>query len=190
MAYQWSQSWVTRCTAGGRVLWVSAIISWAWLTGKLFPVMWTKIRKRSWSFRKETLMIWTKARSIPRSAMQSRQHPEKMTSGSKEEIFCLQEPLRLRKQLRIFFSRNGTSRIFWSVWMRRPRNVPDRQCWTSTLQEKLRSSVITHRRISWQQWKKVSFPWPATWIPHSWDSTVWKRLPIISKMEERILTIM
>ena len=75
-----------------------------------------------------------------------------------EEIFCLQEPLKPRKQLRIFFSRNGTFRIFWCVWMRRPRNVPDRQCWTSTLQEKLRLSVITHRRISWQQWKKVSFP--------------------------------
>lgn len=84
--------------------------------------------------------------------------PEIMISRSGEEIFCLQEPLKPRKQLRIFFSRNGTFRIFWCAWMRRPRNVPDRQCWTSTLQEKLRLSVITHRRISWQQWKKVSFP--------------------------------
>lgn len=53
--------------------------------------------------------------------------PEIMISRSGEEIFCLQEPLKPRKQLRIFFSRNGTFRIFWCAWMRRPRNVPDRR---------------------------------------------------------------
>lgn len=77
---------------------------------------------------------------------------------SKEEIFCLQEPLRLRKQLRIFFSRNGTSRIFWSVWMRRPRNVPDRQCWTSTIAGKVKIIGYYTSEDILAAVEKVSFP--------------------------------
>lgn len=69
----------------------------------------------------------------------------------KEGIFCQQEPLRQRRQLLIFFSRSGIFRIFWCAWMKRQRSVQDRQFWILILQERWRSSVTIHLRISLQQ---------------------------------------
>ncbi len=64
-------------------------------------------------------------------------------------------------------------------WMKRQRSVQDRQFWILILQERWRSSVTIHLRISLQQLKKVSFQLPVMWTRPSWDSTAWRQLPAI-----------
>lgn len=86
-----------------------------------------------------------------RSVMQFRQRSVLRILRSREGIFCQQEPLRQRRQLLIFFSRSGIFRISWCAWMKRQRSVQDRQFWILILQERWRSSVTIHLRISLQQ---------------------------------------
>lgn len=97
------------------------------------------------------ILILQKRDIDDRSVMQFRQRSVLRILRSREGIFCQQEPLRQRRQLLIFFSRSGIFRISWCAWMKRQRSVQDRQFWILILQERWRSSVTIHLRISLQQ---------------------------------------